>query len=57
MGVFNPKVEFLEKKSMSKTRAQKAESIDELVAAFKEGKAAFFVDYQGMSVDKVTALP
>lgn len=41
---------------MPKTRAQKAESVARLTSALKAGKAAAFADYQGMSVQSVTAL-
>lgn len=42
--------------SMPKTRAQKDEQIAELAKAFTSGKSVMFVDYQGMTVPKVTAL-
>ena len=41
---------------MSKTRAQKNETIEALTKAFKAGKSAVFSDYQGMTVQKLSAL-
>lgn len=41
---------------MPKTRAQKAESLEQLTKAFKEGKSVVFADYQGMNVAKVASL-
>jgi large subunit ribosomal protein L10 len=41
---------------MPKTRAQKVLTVEELTKAFKKGKSAAFADYQGMTVDKITAL-
>ncbi|MSR85646.1 50S ribosomal protein L10 [Candidatus Uhrbacteria bacterium] len=41
---------------MSKTRAQKNETIEQLTKAFKAGKSAMFTDYQGMTVQKLSAL-
>lgn len=41
---------------MPKTRAQKSAEIADLAAAMKAGKSAAFADYQGMSVQNITAL-
>ncbi len=41
---------------MPKTRAQKAETLEQLTKAFKEGKSVVFADYQGMNVAKVANL-
>ncbi len=41
---------------MPKTRAQKSAEIADLVTAMKAGKSAAFADYQGMSVQNITAL-
>lgn len=41
---------------MPKTRAQKAVTMDRLTSVLKTGKAAAFADYQGMSVQAITAL-
>ncbi len=41
---------------MPKTRAQKAETVAHLSKVIKAGKAAAFADYQGMSVQAITAL-
>ncbi len=41
---------------MSKTRAQKIETVEKLTEAFKTGKSAMFSDYQGMKVQAVTKL-
>lgn len=41
---------------MPKTRAQKAETLEQLTRAFKEGKSVVFADYQGMNVAKVANL-
>ena len=41
---------------MPKTRAQKAETLEQLTQAFKEGKSIVFADYQGMNVAKVANL-
>lgn len=41
---------------MPKTRAQKSAEIADLAAAMKTAKAAAFADYQGMSVQNITAL-
>lgn len=41
---------------MPKTRAQKAETLEQLIKAFKEGKSVVFADYQGMNVAKVANL-
>lgn len=41
---------------MPKTRAQKSAEIADLVASMKAGKSAAFADYQGMSVQNITAL-
>lgn len=43
-------------KSMPKTRSQKSDTIAGLVSALKGVKSATFSDYQGMSVQKITAL-
>ena len=43
-------------KSMPKTRSQKSDAIAGLVSALKGAKSAAFSDYQGMSVQKITAL-
>jgi large subunit ribosomal protein L10 len=41
---------------MPKTRARKSDDVKELVNAFKASKSVMFVDYQGLSVPKVTSL-
>lgn len=41
---------------MPKTRSQKSEAVAELAAALKSAKSAAFSDYQGMSVQNITAL-
>ncbi len=41
---------------MPKTRSQKSEAVAELATALKGAKSAAFSDYQGMSVQKITAL-
>ncbi len=41
---------------MAKSRAQKAESLEQLTQAFKQGKSVMFADYQGMNVAKVATL-
>lgn len=41
---------------MPKSRAQKAETLEQLTKAFKEGKSVVFADYQGMNVAKVANL-
>lgn len=41
---------------MPKTRSQKSEAVAELVGALKGAQSAAFADYQGMSVQSITAL-
>ncbi|MFA6429557.1 MAG: 50S ribosomal protein L10 [Patescibacteria group bacterium] len=41
---------------MAKSRAQKADSIEQLTEAFKKGKSVVFSDYQGMTVPKLSDL-
>lgn len=47
---------FLNRFLMAKSRAQKQETLADLVAAFKAGKSVVFSDYQGMTVPKMTDL-
>lgn len=41
---------------MPKSREQKAETLEQLTQAFKEGKSIVFADYQGMNVAKIATL-
>lgn len=41
---------------MPKTRARKSDDVKTLAQAFKTSKSVMFVDYQGLTVPKVTAL-
>jgi len=41
---------------MAKSRAQKAEAVDRLKAAFAKAKSLVFSDYQGMTVPRLTQL-